>query len=191
MKKNLSNIMPNSSERRLLLEVEMMEFSKVRYYYKSHLKLKRTFFWTFLKGVPFYNVPFMVRNHKQEGKPDYIYQGTYAKSVFPTVSLYKDILNFQSDTHPALRYNKTNDSSKFVSKDLSKMTFHEFSREIMNRTGITWNVIAAGYCLDVFFAIANERESLAAAKAEKVQSADANVFDSLDSYFDKNGKNKP
>lgn len=189
MKKNLSNIMPNSSERRLLLEVEMMEFSKVRYYYKSHLKLKRTFFWTFLKGVPFYNVPFMVRNHKQEGKPDYIYQGTYSKNVFPTVSLYKDILNFQSDTHPALRYNKTNDSSKFLSKDLSKMTFHEFSREIMNRTGITWNVIAAGYCLDVFFAIANERESLA--KAEKAQGVDeTNVPNPFDSYFDKNSKSK-
>lgn len=157
MKKNLSNITTNSSERQLLLEVEMMEFSKVRYYYKSHLRMKRIFFWTFLKGIPFYNVPFMVRNHKKGNKPDYCYNGNYSGRIFPTVTLYKDIINFQSDNHPALRYNKTNNSDKFESKHLSTMTFQELSREIMNRQNGSWNIIAAGYCLDVFFAITNER----------------------------------
>jgi len=179
MKKSLSNIAPNSSERQLLLEVEMMQFSKVRYYYKSHLKMKRTFFWTFLKGVPFYNVPFMVRNYKKQNKPDYFYNGTYSGRVFPTVTLYKDIINFQSDTHPALRYNKTNNVDKFESKDLSKMTFHEFSREIMNRQNGSWNIIAAGYCLDVFFAIANER----LAEESKTNPNVYTDYDPIDEFF--------
>jgi hypothetical protein len=185
MKKTLSNVMPNSSERQLLLEVEMMEFSKGRYFYKSHLRLKRIFFWTFLKGIPFYNVPFMVRNYGVKGTPDYVYGGTYSARVFPTVTLYKDIINFQSDTHPALRYNKTNDSDKFHSKDLAKMSFHEFSREIMNRQNGSWNLLAAGYCLDVFFAIANER---LAAEENNQDHKNTNELDPLDEFFKGNRK---